>query len=97
MLEEQVRKNAGSIYSGVQSPSNSVTARIHPTRRLHRNVAFSTTTAKMSHQARAEGYEEEQTEDEEEFESRNDSRTVVMTTNDYIKSSSRFTLHYRLN
>ncbi|TVY29622.1 Switch [Lachnellula hyalina] len=39
----------------------------------------------MSHLAQAEGYEEEQTEDEDAFESRNGRGKAVVSTDDYIK------------
>jgi hypothetical protein len=51
----------------------------------------------MSHLARVEEYEEEQTEDEDEFERRNGRGTAVMSTDDYIKSSSFQMLHPALD
>jgi len=46
----------------------------------------------MSHLARAEGYEEEKTEDEDAFASRKGRVNAVLSTDDYIKSSSIPTL-----
>jgi hypothetical protein len=46
----------------------------------------------MAHMARAHGYEDEQTDDEDAFQRRNGRGNALIGTDEYIESSSRNTL-----